>query len=310
MATFSTGQAFASGFKIIARNPLAILVWALISLVVAFAPQALMAAAIWPQLQAMTAQQGADAAQSDAALEQMLAFSSRFSAFQLIQFAGSLAASTLLTGAIFRAVLEPGDKAWFYLRASRQELWLGVCIVTMWVVGFMLIFVAMIPIFIVTAILAGASAATGAEPGVGAALAMLAMLLLTTAAAIWLFLRFSLGLPMSFADSYFRLFDSWRLTAGQAGKMALVGIALSVIVFILQMVLLAVVLFAGYGLMGWEGAPDFSTLTLARAAPAIAIGAAVFALFSVVVTVLFSAPLADIHRQLAPTADEPGAPGI
>ncbi len=309
MATFSGGQALASGFRIIGRRPLAVLVWTLVYLVVALAPQALMAAAMWPQLQAMVAQQGADAvhAQSDAAMEQMLAFSGRFSAFQLIQLATSLAASTLLTGAIFRAVLEPDNKAWFYLRASRQELWLGFCIVTMWVVGFMLMFIAMIPIIIVTAVFAGTSAAAGAEPGVGAALAMLAMLLLTMAAAIWLFLRFSLGLPMSFADSYFRLFDSWRLTAGQAGKMALVGIALSLIVFILQAVLIAVVLFAGYGLVEGKGAPDFSAMTLAQAAPAIAIGAAVFAFVGVVVTVLFSAPLADIYRQLAPKTDELGA---
>ena len=36
-------------------------------------------------------------------------------------------------------------------------------------------------------------------------------------------LRLSLALPMSFAQRRFRLYESWDLTRGQAGKMFLVG---------------------------------------------------------------------------------------
>lgn len=178
---------------------------------------------------------------------------------------------------------------------------------------FILMFICMIPMAIVIVVLA---VAEGDAPSIGGLLAIAVLVLIILGAMLWLFLRFSLGLPMSFADSQFRLFDSWGLTRGQAGKMALVGVAVTAVYAVLQAVLIGgflVAAFAAFAFTVPTADMDFSTLTFGRVAPVIGLAVLLLTGLNVAATILYWAPLADIYAQLTAqreAADAAPAPQV
>ena len=300
MTTFSFGGAVGAGFGVIARNPLAFLAWCAVYLVVALGPLALMAATIWPQFGALAALAEAEVdPDSPAATQQMMSLMGQINALSLLQWATSLASSALIVGAVFRAVLEPQNRRWFFLRLSRQEFWLALCLVVVAVVAGLLAALSMFPIMITSLVLVAAGPTQTLAPGVG--LGIGAMVLIALGAMLWLFVRFSLGLPMSFAGSYFRLFESWPLTRGHAAKMALVGVVVSLLATLVQLAVFAGFIFAAVAILQPTAEFDVTTLTFAQVAPILALAAVLMALVSVFGTVLYSAPLAQIYRQLAAT---------
>lgn len=299
MTTFSFGGAVGAGFGVIARNPLAFLAWCAVYLVVALGPLALMAATVWPQFGALAALAEAEVEpDSPAATQQMMSLMGQINALSLLQWATSLASSALIVGAVFRAVLEPQNRRWFFLRLSRQEFWLALCLVVVAVVGMLLVALSTFPIVITSLVLVAAGPTQTLTPGVGLGLG--AMVLIALGAMLWLFVRFSLGLPMSFADSYFRLFESWTLTRGHAAKMVLVGVVVSVLAALVQIAVFVGFIFAAVAILQPTAEFDVTTLSFAQVAPILALAAVLMALVSVFGTVLYSAPLAQIYRQLAP----------
>ena len=303
MTTFSFGGAVGAGFGVIARNPLAFLAWCAVYLVVALGPLALMAATIWPQFGALAALAEAEVdPDSPAATQQMMSLMGQINALSLLQWATSLASSALIVGAVFRAVLEPQNRRWFFLRLSRQEFWLALCLVVVAVVAGLLAALSMFPIMITSLVLVAAGPTQTLTPGVGLGLG--AMVLIALGAMLWLFVRFSLGLPMSFAGSYFRLFESWTLTRGHAAKMVLVGVAVSLLATLVQIAVFVGFIFAAVAILQPTAEFDVTTLTFAQVAPILALAAVLMALVSVFGTVLYSAPLAQIYRQLAATTPE------
>lgn len=298
MTTFSFGGAVGAGFGVIARNPLAFLAWCAVYLVVALGPLALMAATLWPQFSALAALAEAEVdPDSPAATQQMMSLMGQINALSLLQWATSLASSALIVGAVFRAVLEPQNRRWFFLRLGRQEFWLALCLVVVVVVAGLLAALSMFPVMITSLVLVAAGPTQTLTPGVG--LGIGAMVLIALGAMLWLFVRFSLGLPMSFAGSYFRLFESWTLTRGHAAKMALVGVAVSLLATLVQIAVFVGFIFAAVAMLQPTVEFDVTTLTFAQIAPILALAAVLMALVSMFGTVLYSAPLAQIYRQLA-----------
>ncbi|MBA4013337.1 MAG: hypothetical protein C0481_15845 [Phenylobacterium sp.] len=309
MTTFSFGGAVGSGFAVIARNPLAFLAWCVVYLVVALGPLALMVAAIWPQLDALATLAEAEVApDSTAATQEMTALMGQVNALSMLQWLTGLASSALLIGAVFRAVLEPQNSRFFFLRVGRQELWLALCLLVIGVVAVLLALFSTIPVMIVSFALYLAGPGQTLSPGVG--LGVGAIVLIVLGAMLWLFVRFSLGLPMSFADSYFRLFESWHLTHGHAAKMALVGIAVSLVATLVQLVVFVGFIVAVVAILKPTAESDFTTLTFAQVSPVLGLAGLLMALVSVFGTVLYSAPLAEIYRQLTPKTDDLGAAEI
>ena len=304
MKTFSFGGAVGSGFGVIVRNPLAFLAWCAVYLVVALGPLALMAATLWPQFSALAALAEAEVdPDSPAATQQMMSLMGQINALSLLQWATSLASSALIVGAVFRAVLEPQNRRWFFLRLGRQEFWLALCLVVVVVVAGLLAALSMFPVMITSLVLVAAGPTQTLTPGVG--LGIGAMVLIALGAMLWLFVRFSLGLPMSFAGSYFRLFESWTLTRGHAAKMALVGVAVSLLATLVQIAVFVGFIFAAVAMLQPTAEFDVTTLTFAQVAPILALAAVLMALVSVFGTVLYSAPLAQIYRQLAQDPSDP-----
>lgn len=250
MASFSVSQAFGEGFRLIGRRPLSVLAWGLAYLVVGVAPVVLVGAYAFPDLVSAFRQIGEDAARGvEPTSTQMLALQSKFMLFQPIVFLSSIAARAMLTGAIFRAVLEPEKRSFFSLRLGSQELWLAILMVALGVLAALFMVLLALPVGGITAMAAYALRASAGGPAVAAVICVGVIVYFVV--VLWVALRFSLALPMTFAEREFRLFESWEMTKGQAGR--LLGLALLLIVVciaigvVIDAVLLAVV-FGGVGL--------------------------------------------------------------
>jgi hypothetical protein len=305
MGDFSAGRAIGAGFGLIGRQPLAFLAWTLVFLVVGVGPQVAVFSAILPVMSRLTeAAQAAAQSNTEMSPAEMMRLQATALQLQPIGLLGSLASQTLVLGAVYRAMLFPEDRAFLYLRISMREVWLGLVLAVLVVMAFIGFFAAMIPTMIVT----GVVAAVGRDSGIGVLLVLAAVTALF-GVMIWLALRLSLATPMSFAEQNFRVFESWAVTAGRAGKMFAVGLALVVIVWVSEMILLA----AGFAVVtatvgfetiaGWFEHPH--PLAFAAMAPWMIGAFAIGGVLSTFFLVLFGAAWAEIYKGLEAGVERP-----
>ncbi|WP_332766079.1 hypothetical protein [Phenylobacterium sp.] len=318
MATFSIGEAVGSGFALIRREPLAVLVWGLAYFVVGVLPQIAMFALIFPDFIAMareSATSGSTDAATPAQLQQLLGMQAKMMLMQLVQFATSILAAVLLYGAVLRAVLEPENRAFWYLRVGPQEGWLAAVLAVGVVLLMMAAFVVMIPFMIVGVLLGLAGANTTPVEWLAFALFAIGGM----GVFWWAALRLSLSMPMTFAERKFMLFESWPLTKGHAWPMFLTSLALVGLILMIEVVLaivfvmvaVAAVLGMGVDLLTLE-TPDklFANPPENWLMIAVIVGVAVFGAGSFLTAALHAimlAPYATIYRRLAsPALTAPG----
>lgn len=307
MDSFSYGQAIGAGFRVVGRKPLAVVIWAAVYLLLAILPALAIVAFVLPQTIAAYQQMAVHVGPPDPA--QMMALRSRSFGLQPLIWLLSVVANTLVIAAIFRAVLEPQDSRWGYLRLSAQELWLGLTYLVLAVMGVIMMFVLIVPIGIGGAVLA-AVGEHGGSTGGGAAL--LTLIGLVGAAVIaWALLRLSLALPMSFAQGRFLLYESWGLTRGHAFKMFLVFLVLWIALAVVEIGVVSAVVFHFIPLFrhgtAWDSFNAASlSETLRRFAPAIAGFAVVGSVVGMAIHAILFAPLAEIYRELT-AEDAPSA---
>ena len=291
MADFSIGEAVASGFRLVRREPLAIVVWGGVYLLLNIVPQFLIWFSVWPEFSVLLAQSPDKAMSADA----LAGLQARMLGLQPIIWIATAAMFALLYGAIYRAVLEPENRGSFYLRLGAQELWLLLSSLVLVVLAVIVIIVVAIPVVMVAGATGGA---THFSPAAG--LAMLA----AAAVVIWLMLRFSMVTPMAFSERRFVLMESWRLTKGHTLKIlgvlaSLVGIVLGIeiVLAIAAMFLLVPWLTAGEGaLTTLLSDPD----RLVRVAmPFVIVGCAVVSLVAAAFYAFIAAPYATIYARLA-----------
>jgi hypothetical protein len=307
MGDFSASAAIGAGFRLIGRHPLAFLAWVVTYIVICFSPQIGLAALILPAWSRMMQEiAAATAAGGTMPPARMMAAQAQMMQVQPLVWITSLAGHTLVLGAVYRAVLRPQDNRFFYLRLSGRELWLGLVTLVLMVMMGILIFAASL-----AAVIAGAVVAGVTHAGPASGLVAVPLMFAVTGGVIWVLLRLSLCLPMSFAAPGFRLYESWDLTRGHAGKMFAVGLAFVAMAVVTELAIVAAI-FAVIG--GFDGlqdlaawfqkprAPDF-----ARLAPWIAFGGLVSSLFTTAFMTLVGAGWAEIYRDLVlePAADAP-----
>jgi hypothetical protein len=132
---------------------------------------------------------------------------------------------------------------------------------------------------------------------------------------IWVLLRLSMALPMSFADRQFRLFESWALTRGQAGNLFLLALLMFVILIVVEIVILGVLavpamVFIAPHMASPQAMPDAMETffkqspqaMLQSAGPAIAAFVVVGSILIGAVHAIFIAPWAAAYRMLKPAA--------
>jgi len=291
MEDFSASRAIGAGFDLIRREPLILLAWGAIYLLVGLLPQAAMASLMLPEFARLSQQAAAGASAATSA--ELMEAQGRMMQLQPLSWLASIACQALLLGAAYRAVLFPEDRRFFYLRLGARELWMGLVMLVLFVMIFLLAFAIMLPTMLIAgfaAVLSGGASSMG--------LIAIPLVLAGWSVAIWVLLRLSLATPLSFAERGFKLFESWDLTRGHAGKMFGVALALFAMVLGAELVLVtgAVILAGGFGgLFGWLQHPQTD---LSRLAPAIAVGAVVIGLLGAAFFAILGAAWGQIYREL------------
>jgi len=299
MRSFSGTQAITAGFRLIGREPLAFLAWTVTYIVVCLLPQYAMMSIVLPAWTQAMQEIGAAGAHSGAvAPEGVFAMQAKMLQLQPLVLLSSLVGHTLVVGAIYRAVLFPEDRAALYLRLGRRELWLGLTMLVL----FVLLFILMFGLALVLAMVGGVIGVVSRAPQGLALMAPLAFCLVF-GLLMWVGLRLSFALPMSFSAPGFRLYESWAATRGLALKMFLVALAFLVIAWLTEIVIAAVVLgliggLAGLDALGvWVRHPHFDPRALA---PWLVGGGLFLGLFSTAFTTLVGAAWAEIYREAGP----------
>jgi hypothetical protein len=296
---FSGTRAIGAGFRLIGREPLAFLAWTATYIVVCLLPSFGMMSVVlpaWSQMMREVAAAGSHPGAFPPA--GMLEMQAKMMQLQPLVLLASLVGHTLILGAIYRAMLFPQDRGFLYLRIGARELWLGLAMLVLTV----LLGILMFCMVLVVGILGGIIGAVSHAPAGLALMAPLAFCLIL-GVMLWVGLRLSFALPMSFSAPGFRLYESWGATRGLALKMFLVTLAFVVIVWLAEVAILAVVLglvggFAGLQTVAsWMQHPQFDLRTTM---PFVVGGGLVGGLLSTAITTLIGAGWAEIYREAGP----------
>jgi hypothetical protein len=302
MEGFSFGQAIGAGFRVMGRNPVAVLMWAAVYLVFLLLPALALLRYVLPDMisaMQQAAEHAAEHTRPDPAA--MMALRSRGYGLQPALWVLSVVVNTVVIGAIFRSVLEPEKGRFGYLRLGGQELWLGLTYLVITVMTVIMVFILVFPV----AIAAGIGAAM-AQHGTGTPLVGLVVTLLALGGfgvILWVLLRLSLALPMSFAQGRFLLYESWDLTRGHALKMF--GVYLVLVLGLAVLELIFVFTVGASVFQARHADPQFASHFAGRIAqfvatswPTIAGFAVLISIIGMAVRTVTVAPLAEIYREL------------
>jgi hypothetical protein len=315
MATFSIGEAFGAGFRLVGRKPLTVYGWGLALLVLGALP--VLAALAWlaPDFIRLVREAEASSGQADtqAEMARLMAVQSKFIVAQGALFLSDLAARAIVVGAVFRAVLSPDDRRFAYLRLSAKEVWLGLMTVSLSILAVISMLVLFTGLAILGGILYLLLKDAGDAPLVFCMLAGGAAVLI---AATWLMVRLSLVLPMTFDEGGFPIAEAWTLTRGQGWKLFGLALAVGLVVVVIALVLQGLILGGFLGALGVQlGEPSKMTSQFERAIanwkttllPWILVFAAVAPAIAGAFTAVAYAPFAEAYRQLKASAAGPVA---
>lgn len=284
MTAFSVETALRAPFRVIRKKPLALLAWGLVYLLFGFAPSMVVSSRIEPVILAESLHPGSSDPQ---ALVNALA---PISAWLPLIWLSAIVTTSVLYGAVFRAVLTPDDDRFLYLRLSSRELWLALTIV-----GLVIVIGLVFAVLTVTMSLVAASAPWFAN---------LAAVVALIVALIWIVMRLSLSTVMAFAEKRFVFVDSWPLTRGHA--LTLFGVAMAIVVMLLiGEIVLAIPFALGLGLNGAYDRIVSDPAYALHNAPMIAVSALVIGLFGAMAYTILGAPWASIYQQLTETPKRP-----
>jgi hypothetical protein len=256
MARFSATGAAAAGFGVIGRAPLAVLAWGLVILVTLVGPMVALMWTLAPQFIEMIKTMPAPASSPSAADEsammaRMMQLQGSMMGVNVISWVGGALVKGVVAGAVFRAVLQPDQKRWAYLRLGMPELWLGLVTLVQGVLFMMAYFAVVFIGLILGLILFLVGSAAGDAGKLVAGLLIALVILAGIAVLVWGLLRLSMAGPMSFVENKFLLFESWRFTRGQSGRLLGMAALLLLILIGLELVLYAVLGLAAFG--SWAG---------------------------------------------------------
>lgn len=250
---FSGSDAAFEGFRLVRRNPMALVAWTLLYAVVSLASLFAMSRAIGPITAWGERMEALEAQSPSATPEQVM---SAFQGFGEVMLSlawllpVSLIVTAMLMAAVARAVLNPRAGGFGYLRLGMDEV--RVFVVT-FVLG-ILAFVAWMALVALVVILAGIAGATGADW-------MWLFVVLGgfagVAAIIWLYVRLSLAVPITVAENRFAFFDSFAVTRGRFWS--LFGMAVIAFVMVLVISMLSWVVTLPLGMMAGAGSWTFGS---------------------------------------------------
>lgn len=310
MAKFSVGGAATAGFGVIGRAPLAVLAWGVLILVMLVGPMAGLMWGLIPQFveffKSMPDPASTTPAATDPAMmARMMQLQTSMMGVNAISWVGGTLVNAVVAGAVFRAVLQPDQKRWAYLRLGKAELWLAVVTLVQGVLFMMAYFAVFFIGFILFLIVYLVGSAAGEGGKLIAGLLVVLVMLGAFGTLIWAVLRLSMAGPMSFVESKFLLFESWTFTRGQSWRLLGMALILVAILLGLELVVYAILGVAAFGAWGgiktmveaMQGQPLETWLHALWEIAAI--GVVVLSFLSAVAMALVFAPWAKAYQALA-----------
>jgi hypothetical protein len=292
MSLSATEAAF-EGFRIVRRKPMVVVWWALVYAALFILVFALGGPQLIELTNVMETMDPASPSQADVQRVMMI----YASLFWLVPV--GLLFGAVLNAAIARAVLRPEESRWGYLRLGRDEMRiLGVTVILGLLFG--LLSLASASLIGVVGAIAGAT---------GQAVFWLVAVIVGAAAlalVVFLAIRLSLAVPITFTEKRIALKESFRATKGVFWPllgMAVIAVIMSLVVNLLGGVVALPITLATGGLQSlsaMEGAPIGEVL--ATAAPAIIAWIVINSLLSALQLAVIYAPFAAAWRDIRPSA--------
>ena len=243
MAFSATDAAF-EGFRLVRRNPVALVGWTLLYLVYTlatlFAAGGMMRSmAVWmDQVEALEA--GPPPSSPEALVPIMESYMAAMS-HMAWAIPLSLVIGAVLMAAIARAVLTPGTGGFGYMRLGMDEVRVFVVTLVIAILYAVATAIAFAAAFIIGGIAIGAMEGWGALVMVLAVLAAIAFM-------IWLGVRWSLAVPITVDQKKFAFFESFAVTKGRFWP--LFGMAVIAFVMVIIVSLLAGIVTMPISMMG------------------------------------------------------------
>ncbi len=233
-----------AGFRLIRREPLAVLAWGLVAAVFSIASVALFAPVYADMLSVWRAalNHGPGHAPPAPAADGL-----RFQGLGWLLTIASLILRAVLVAAVCRAVQRPNERRFAYLRLGMAEFFLLLIYL-----GFYL--AAIVSITLIVFIFAVATFVLSLGHAWPVALALdIVGGLAAVVGVIYLALRLSLIAPLVVADDKPHLAASWSLTRGHTGALLRVGVYLFGLIILAQLLIVGLVLAVGGGALAGVG---------------------------------------------------------
>lgn len=294
MAEFSIQEAILAGPRLLLREPLACLIWALIAILFLVVIAAPFASPLAEAARALMALRGLPTAEAVAPILEDVA------PFYVLLSLGGLVVGAVIETAVYRAMLEPQSGGLAFLRLGGDELWVLLvnAAVAATTTAFQLALT--LPLSLMVGIgKIGFPALTGPLLQIGQ--------WAVDAAVFWLSLRFALAGPMAFKTRSFAFMPAWRLTRGRALRFLVIGasVALGAAAIYALAVLASVALAVGLWKSGFA-ATDLSALLrqpigvwAPRLAPILATMLVALTLVLAILIPVLIAPWAYVYGRLA-----------
>lgn len=306
---FSASDAAFEGFRLVRRNPMALVAWALLYAVLTLTALFAMSTAVDPLVEWT---ERAEAMESGAPTPAEVG--ELFQAFGgiLLHVAWllpvGLLVGAMLSAAVARGVLNPRANGFGYLRLGMDEL--RVLVVTL--VLSILMGVLFTAVFLGIGVIGGVAAASGAD---WAWLVMVVACLAGVALMIWLAVRLSLAVPITVAENRIAIFDSFALTKGRFWPllgMAIIAGVMTIIIGLLSMIItMPLAMMSGLEqswTFGSHSDPEMVRAALDVTNPWVIANAIVEAIINALTVGVLYAPFAAAYRGIKGLgAETPGA---
>ena len=238
MTVFSPSDAAFAGFRLVRAHPKALMVWAgasfVLSLAFAIVTLSMFGGSV-AQLEA--AGQGGDADNMQAIMH--------MTPLYIISLPLGLLVISVFLNAVYRAVLRPQEGRSFYLALGREELRTAGAVLLYGLIFIGLIFVVLLAGGLLAVLAASISPSAGALIGGGLSLVALWVL-------FYAWVRFSLALPMTFAERRMSFRASWRLTRGRFWALLSLNILTVVFNAVVMLILVMVLMIAAVIVTGGD----------------------------------------------------------
>lgn len=297
--TFSASEAAMEGFRIARREPRTVLVWSLLQLILAVASTVVMLPYMRP-LMALQSLRTPGAAPPTPA-EAMVTLEPMFGMIA-VMIPIELVFLSVMSAAVYRAVLRPEDKGLARLRLGGDELRMGI----LWIELGLFVWAAGVLALLAMVVLGGLLvAATKGSPA--DLLGLVAGAYVVVAAGMaWLLVRFSMAAPLTFATRHVQLFSAWRLTKGRSWSLFgcyLLTFIFLVMIGITQLFAGSIAALAMHDVGGFMH-PDYRSLQ-AYFTPVRLVALLVSALLGGLYWAVALAPAAVAYQALAGTGERP-----